>query len=60
LSRTRRAPAWRHALLALASLAAGACGGHTEHMGAHAPFAGCTESPIAPPAALALAPFYAK
>jgi hypothetical protein len=45
--------------LALALL--GGCdGGKTEHMGAHAPFAGCSTSPTVPPAALGLDPFYAK
>jgi hypothetical protein len=45
---------------ALAALTGACDGGKTEYMGAHAPFAGCDGSPTAPPAALGLAPFYAK
>lgn len=37
-----------------------ACDGNTVNLGAHTPFAGCTDEPTAPPAALGLAPFYAK
>jgi hypothetical protein len=35
-------------------------GGKTLAMGSHAPFAGCTGLPTAPPAALGLNPFYVK
>jgi hypothetical protein len=35
-------------------------GGQTLEMGSHAPFAGCTVFPTAPPAALGLHPFYVK
>ena len=45
----------------VSGLAAGACdGGKTEYMGEQAPFAGCEQTPTAPPAALGLDPFYAK
>ena len=46
-------------LVGAATLAA-ACDGKTVNMGAHTPFAGCTDEPTAPPADLGLAPFYAK
>jgi hypothetical protein len=42
------------------TLAAGACGGETLNMGAHTPFAGCANTPSAPPSELGLAPFYRK